>query len=119
MSKTHYLYDVADEAAVLAARSRMPSQDVMDRLSAFYKIMSDPTRLRLLIALEDGELCASDLANALDMSRSAVSHQLKSLKEARLVKTRREGKTIHYSLDDNHILQVLQVAAEHVQESQI
>ena len=78
--------------------------------------MGDPTRLMLLMALEAGELCASDLANVTNMSRSAVSHQLKTLRQAKLVKSRRDGKIIFYELDDEHIHSVLKVALEHIKE---
>ena len=86
------------------------------RIEDFYKVMGDTTRLKLLMALETGEFCASDLANVSQMTRSAVSHQLKTLKSNKLVKSRKEGKTVYYSLDDEHIHSVLKVALEHILE---
>lgn len=68
------------------------------------------------MALETGELCASDLANVTNMSRSAVSHQLKTLRDSKLVRSRRDGKTVFYELDDEHIHSVLKVALEHIKE---
>lgn len=94
----------------------LPSDNDLNRLAEFYKIMGDPTRLKILITLEKGEFCASDVANVVGMSRSAISHQFKALKAAKLVKSRKEGKTVFYSLDDSHIHSVLHVAFEHILE---
>lgn len=109
-------YEPADLEAVQKAVGHMPASEKIDQLAEFYKVMADPTRLKLLIALEHGELCASDLANVAGMSRSAVSHQLKALSQAHLVQKRKEGKSVLYALDDDHIYQVLNVAFEHIQE---
>lgn len=116
MSDEEYLYDVQDPQAVSAARQKLPDADKLEKLGDFFKVMSDPGRLRLLMALQDQEFCASDLANLAGLSRSAASHQLKALKNAKLVKTRKEGKTVYYSLDDDHIHHVLKVAFEHILE---
>ena len=83
-------------------------------LSELYKAFSDGTRLRILSALVDGELCVSDLAEELEMTDSAISHQLKVLKHARLVKGRRDGKLIYYSLDDDHVLTLFTQGLEHI-----
>ena len=87
-----------------------------DALAYFFKLMGDPTRLKLLITLLDGEACVSDLSNKLEMTLSAISHQLKLLKLAKVVKTRKEGKSVYYSLDDEHIHTILLMALEHVKE---
>ena len=87
-----------------------------DALANFFKLMGDPTRLKLLITLLDGESCVSDLSEKLNMTLSAISHQLKLLKMAKLVKTRKEGKAVYYSLDDEHIHTILLMALEHVEE---
>lgn len=116
MNEELFPYEIQDADAVSQALSHIPGKGCIDKLASFYKVMADPTRLSLLMALEAGELCASDLANVAGMSRSAVSHQLKSLKEAHLVKSHKEGKTVFYELDDEHIHKVLSVALEHVQE---
>lgn len=94
----------------------MPAEETISRLSDFYKIMGDNTRLKLLLALEHQELCVSDLAQITNMTSSAVSHQLRALKSACLVKNRREGKTVFYSLDDEHIHHVIKVAFAHILE---
>lgn len=109
-------YEIQDTQAVSRALNHLPCQDDIAGLAAFYKVMADPTRLRLLTALESGPLCATDLANVVQMSRSAVSHQLKALKDAHLVRGERDGKTLLYSLDDDHVASILCVTCEHLQE---
>lgn len=101
---------------VSTIKKKMCSYDVVTDLSDFFKIMGDSTRLQLLMVLEYGELCVSDLAYILNMSISAVSHQLKSLRNAKLVKIRRDGKNIYYSLDDDHINSILEVSLKHILE---
>lgn len=94
----------------------MPCSEAIEKLADFYKIMGDGTRLKILTALESGELCVSDLAELVAMSRSAVSHQLRALKAAKLVKNRKDGKTVYYSLDDEHIHSIIKVALAHILE---
>ena len=94
----------------------MPAfDDIMD-LSDFFKIMGDSTRLQLLMSLQQSEMCVSDLANVLNMTKSAVSHQLKTLRVSKLIKSRKEGKTVIYSLDDAHVHEVLAKSIEHIKE---
>lgn len=106
-------------SACAASHSTCPAPNPSDvaRLSEFYKIMGDETRLKLLLALQNGEQCVSDLAAACQMTLSAISHQLKVLKDAKLVKGRRQGKLVYYSLDDDHIHAVISVALTHLHES--
>ena len=111
-----YLYQTSDPLRIEEAQKKMPDTSSIEQLADFYKVMGDTTRLKLLVALETGEFCASDLANVSQMTRSAVSHQLKTLKSNKLVKSRKEGKTVYYSLDDEHIHSVLKVALEHILE---
>ena len=111
-----FLYESDNPEAVQKALDAMPDELLIEDLSYFYKVMGDPTRLRLLMTLAGGELSVSDLCNVIGMSRSAVSHQLRELRNAKLVKPRRDGKTVYYSLDDEHVLSVLNVALEHVKE---
>ena len=85
-------------------------------LSDFFKIMGDSTRLQLLMSLQQSEMCVSDLANVLNMTKSAVSHQLKTLRVSKLIKSRKEGKTVIYSLDDAHVHEVLAKSIEHIKE---
>ncbi|MCP4669317.1 MAG: winged helix-turn-helix transcriptional regulator [Deltaproteobacteria bacterium] len=87
-----------------------------DRLAQTYKALGDPTRLKIVMALEGGEMCVCDLAAFLGLSESAVSHQLRRLKDLALVKHRREGQILFYSLDDDHVADLLKVGLEHVLE---
>ena len=97
-------------------RVLMPDKVLLSAISEFLKIMGDSTRIRLLRALDESEMCVCDLSVLLNMTKSALSHQLKTLKEARLVKSRRNGKHVYYSLDDEHIKVILEMAMEYVEE---
>lgn len=85
-------------------------------LAEFYKIFGDPTRLKILSALKDSESSVTELSSEVNMNQSAVSHQLRILKQARLVKLRRDGKNAFYSLDDEHIDSILKLGIEHILE---
>lgn len=89
--------------------------DIMN-LSDFFKVMGDSTRLRILIALEKDEFCVSDLSCMLNMTQSAISHQLKALKNAKLIKSRKDGRIVYYSLDDDHIKDILAKSMTHVMD---
>ena len=102
--------------AVNAGRARIPAPNELDGLEVFFKVLGDSTRLRILHALLAGELCVCDLSETLGMSVSAVSHQLAVLKTARLVRHRREGKIVYYSLSDEHVSSVLQSMRTHLSE---
>lgn len=104
------------EEAINQVRPLMPHSAQLLGLSEFFKVMGDSTRIRLLWALELHELCVCDLAVLLNMTKSAVSHQLKALKNAKLVKSRREGKHVFYSLDDDHVKAILEKSLEHIRE---
>ncbi len=94
----------------------MPHLRVLYDLSDFFKVMGDSTRIRLLWALEEAEMCVNDLAVLLDMTKSAVSHQLKILRTAKLVKAEKRGKNVYYSLADDHVKVVLEMALDHIRE---
>ena len=94
----------------------MPQAELLAELSEFYKLFGDGTRLRILAALSIAELCVCDLSALLDMKQPAVSHQLRVLKQGRVVRARREGKVIYYALNDEHIRHVLRVGLEHLGE---
>lgn len=97
-------------------KKNFPSDENMAQLSDFFKLFGDNTRIKILYALSIGELCVCDIAVALKMTVSAISHQLKLLREANLVKTRREGKSIFYSLADDHVIKIIKFGSEHVAE---
>ncbi len=103
-------------AAVRAARKRMAGDDAVQSLSETFQVLSDPTRLRIVLALSRQELCVHDLAELLQITESAVSHQLRLLKTLRLVRQRREGKLLFSALDDEHIEDLIRVAQRHVDE---
>ena len=84
-------------------------------LADLFKVFGDPTRIKVLYLLLKGELCVNDIAASLSMSQSSISHQLKVLKQHRLVKLRRDGKTIFYSLDDDHVVNILSQGLEHIE----
>jgi DNA-binding transcriptional ArsR family regulator len=88
----------------------------LSRLSLIFKALGDPTRLGIVMALVKNEMCVCDIAAALKLSESAVSHQLRRLRELSLVKNRREGPVLYYSLDDSHVTELLQIGLEHIRE---
>jgi len=92
----------------------MPDDDRLYDLADLFRVFGDSTRMRILYALFESELCVCDLADLLGMTQSAVSHQLRTLKDAKLVRFRREGKSIIYALDDDHVRQILSVGLEHL-----
>jgi DNA-binding transcriptional ArsR family regulator len=103
------------ERLALARKSALAPEEV-DRLSTLYKALGDPTRLQLLLGLRDGEMCVCDLAALAGVSESAVSHQLRKLRDWGLVRNRREGQVLFYFLDDECITRLLEVGLDHVRE---
>ena len=100
-------------------RNRIPDGDKLNELADLFKLFGDGTRIGILWALSESEMCVCDICALLQMKQPAVSHQLKNLKQARIVKSRREGKVIYYSLDDEHIRKLLNLGMEHVKETGI
>lgn len=96
-----------------AKKNAAPAHE-LNRLAMTYKTMGDPTRLRIIMALSQGEMCVCDLAAFLGVSESGVSHQLRRLKDLALVKNRRDGQVLYYSLDDEHVSALLKLGLEHV-----
>ncbi len=94
----------------------MPDEDSLFDLAELYKIFGDSTRIKILYALFEAEMCVCDIATLIGMSMSAVSHQLRILKQARLVQYRRDGKTVFYSLADDHVRSILGQGMEHIGE---
>lgn len=97
-------------------RSEVPDEETVTRLADTFKIFGDSTRIRILWVLFDKELSVSEISQAVSMSQSAVSHQLRTLKHARLIKARREGKNSFYSLDDDHVKRIIEQVMIHVKE---
>ena len=105
--------------AVVLVKQEMPQEHIAQDAAEFFKAFSDKTRLRILSALAISELCVCDIAEVLGMTQSAISHQLRFLKELRLVSNRKEGKTVYYTLNDDHIGTILSQGLVHVQEDHL
>lgn len=101
---------------ITEARKRLPDEDMLFSLADLYKIFGDSTRLRILFVLFDAELCVCDIAELLGMTVSAISHQLRVLKQSRLVKYRKNGKSVFYSLADDHVHTILGQGMDHISE---
>ena len=93
-----------------------PNEDLLYELAEFFRVFGDSTRIRILYELLNGEKCVQDISAELNISRSAVSHQLQTLRANRLVKYRKEGRTVFYSLDDNHIFSIINQGMQHIEE---
>ena len=101
-------------ARVEKVKAAMPSDEKIAEMGARFKVISEPSRLKILLALESGELCVEHITDAVSGNQSAVSHQLKTLKDNKIIKSRREGKNILYSVSDRHILTMIEMAKEHL-----
>lgn len=97
-------------------RAGLPDEDELYDLAELFKVFGDSTRIRILYVLFQSELCVCDLAEALQMTQSAISHQLKILKQAKLVTGRREGKSVFYALADDHVRSIIDQGREHIEE---
>ncbi|MDR3766279.1 MAG: metalloregulator ArsR/SmtB family transcription factor [Butyricicoccus sp.] len=101
---------------VQQVNQQLPADEILYDLSELFKVFGDSTRIKILYALFEAEMCVCDIALLLGLSQSAISHQLRVLKSAKLVKYRREGKTIFYSLADDHVRRIINQGMEHVLE---
>ena len=110
--------DFIDERKVKRVRKAMKSVESVTALAETFRILGDPTRIRIAFALSREELCVCDIANLLGVSQSAVSHSLRTLRQMKLVRFRKEGKIAYYALDDDHIAELLEVGFGHVEEKQ-
>ncbi|MDT5272807.1 MAG: ArsR family transcriptional regulator, lead/cadmium/zinc/bismuth-responsive transcriptional [Acidobacteriota bacterium] len=108
--------EFVDERKVKSVRRAMKSDDAVGMLAETFKILGDPTRVRIAFALAREELCVCDLANLLGVTQSAVSHSLRTLRQMKLVRFRKEGKIAYYTLDDEHISHLLDEGFRHVEE---
>lgn len=108
-------YQVHDDV-VKAVKEKMPDEDELYDLAEIFKVFGDSTRIKILYVLFEQEMCVCDIAQLLNMTQSAVSHQLKILKQSRLVKNRREGKAVFYSLADGHVRSIINQGLEHIEE---
>lgn len=106
---------IIDRQRIASAAEQMPGDRILTDIAATFKLLGDPTRLKILQALASGELCVCDLAALLEVSVSAVSHQLRLLRAQGVVRFRREGKIVYYQLDDDHIRQVMTDMRSHIE----
>lgn len=100
---------------VKQALNKMPQDEFFLAIGTFYKILSDVTRCKIIFALMEQELCVCDISKVLNMTKSAVSHQLSKLRDSGVVKCRRSGKEVYYSLDDHHVKEIFAVTVSHIQ----
>ncbi|WP_455543139.1 ArsR/SmtB family transcription factor [Intestinibacter sp.] len=107
----HVHQDVVDKV-----RGDMPEEDKLVDLAELFKVLGDPTRVKIIFLLFKEEMCVCDIAESISMTQSAISHQLRVLKQARLVKFRKEGKVVFYSLDDDHISKIFDCGLHHIEE---
>ena len=112
----HCDYIHVHEDIVKNVQEHMPQEEELRDLADFFKVFGDTTRIRILYTLFQSEMCVCDLAQTLDMTQSAISHQLRLLKQMKLVVNRREGKTVFYSLADSHIKTIMNQGMEHIRE---
>lgn len=101
---------------IAKVKSHLPDVEELYDLAELFKVFGDSTRIRILYALFEAEMCVCDIAQMLDLTPSAISHQLRLLKQFKLVKNRREGKTIYYSLADDHVRSIIDQGREHIEE---
>ncbi len=107
---------IIDETVLMNVKGKMPKDEILYDLADFFKIFGDSTRIKILYALFSSEMCVQDLAALLDMNQSAISHQLRILKQAKVVKYRKDGKYTIYSLDDDHVAQIVAQGMAHLPE---
>ena len=100
-------------------KKTMPSDDLLFDIAEVFKVFGDTTRMKIISALLETELCVGDIAEITNSTQSAISHQLRVLKQAKLVNFRKDGKTVYYSLDDDHIVELYEIAKKHIEEGYI
>lgn len=116
MSKNEFICDcnIIHQDSVELALSKMPAEETFQKLSTFFSIIGDSTRCKIIFAICEHEMCVCDLANVLSMTKSSISHQLSKLKENKIVKSRKDGKEVYYTLDDDHVNQVFEIGLKHI-----
>lgn len=108
--------DIIHEDKVGEVKKRLLHEDILLEMADFYKALSDSTRIKILDVLYEGEFCVCDISVLINMTKSATSHQLKYLREMNLIKSRRQGKEVYYSLADRHVKEVFEISREHIME---
>ena len=121
MSKNEFICDcnIIHQDVVRKTKSQMADESTLNELSEFFRIIGDLTRVKILFALDKNEMCVCDIANVLNMTKSSISHQLGTLRKNGIVKCRKEGKEVFYSLDDDHVKEVFEVGMEHIEHKRL
>lgn len=116
MARSEFSCDcnIIHQDAVDKVLQKMPNEDVFYKLADLFKLIGDTTRCRILFALDQDEMCVCDLANVLNMTKSSISHQLAVLRRSGVVKCRKDGKEVYYTLDDEHIVKLFEIGLEHI-----
>jgi ArsR family transcriptional regulator len=117
MSKNEFICDcnIIHEDVVNSTIGKMPDESIFNKLAEFFKILGDTTRVKILFALDQNEMCVCDIANVLGMSKSSISHQLGTLRRSNIVKCRKVGKEVYYTLDDDHVQKSFELGLEHIE----
>ncbi len=120
MSKNEFICDcnVIHPNIVNKISKIMLNNDLFYNMADFYKILGDTTRMKILYALDQCEMCVCDIANLLSMSKSSISHQLSTLRRSGIIRCRKEGKEVYYMLDDNHVKKVIEIGIEHLEHKE-
>ena len=120
MSINEFICDcnIIHQEVVNKTLQKMPKPELFNKLAEFFKIIGDPTRTKILFTLDQNEMCVCDIANVLNMSKSSISHQLATLRKSGIVKCRKQGKEVYYTLDDDHVKQVFEVGIEHIEHKE-
>ena len=105
-----------DAEKVNKVKSKMPKEELLFDMAETFKVFGDSTRMKIISALLEEELCVGEIANITNSTQSAISHQLRVLKQAKLVKVRKEGKIVYYSLDDEHVKKIYEIGKQHIEE---
>lgn len=108
--------NVIHEDVIMEVKDKLPKEETLYDLAELFKVFGDSTRIKILCSLFESEMCVCDMAALLGMTQSAISHQLRVLKSARLVKYRKDGKVVYYSLDDNHVKSIFHQGLNHITE---
>lgn len=121
MSRNEFTCDcnIIHKDIVNQALSKMPDVNTFNKLAKLFKLIGDITRCKILFALDQREMCVCDLANVLNMTKSSISHQLATLRKNEIVKCRKSGKEVYYTLDDNHIVELFEIGLEHINHKEL
>lgn len=116
MSKNEFSCDcnIIHQEVVNEVLNKMPEKNTFNKLAELFKLIGDQTRCKILFALDQKEMCVCDLANVLNMTKSSISHQLATLRKSEIVRCRKNGKEVYYTLDDDHIVKLFEIGLEHI-----